>query len=243
MSIPYRIPGGLLFAVLLYAAQTVRAEAPVSLLVRPKVGRVVRLKTVVKVSVPAGAVTITQVQKNTLKTIKPNGDWTEEIAYESSTVSDGKEESSEKEKDLPRFTVTHDRLGKIKEGRKAEASSFISPEVAKLIEMLNAFILSEKPVAPNDTWQTVLENPIITDKPVTIKDIFLGTEKIDGKDAWKIKQTAEVVVDLKGGLMNYEATEWIDPTSGDKLKVEADIKNVPTQAGAMSEQILATPVK
>ena len=136
-------------------------------------------------------------------------------------------------------------LPETREEYKAEeaAGAFMTPEIAKLMASLSTSLLTDRALKTNDTWQTELENPAVKEKKVTVKDTYLGIDKVDGKDYWKVKQTAEAVVDADGSKMTYEFTVWIDPMSGDAFKIDGTVKDVPTQVGPITMQITSTAVK
>ena len=184
-----RVMGGVLLAFALLGSQMARAddEKPVSLLIAPKVGQVTHIKTVIKTNAAGMDLTVTQSQKNTVKELKTNGDVVLEIADEGTVVDVGGQEMEQPP--IPPRSITRDKVGKVKEVKVDEAGQFMAPEVAKIMSGLSLAILTEKAVKTNDTWQNELDNPAIKEKKITIKDTYLGTEKIDGKDCWKIKQS------------------------------------------------------
>lgn len=237
-----RVLGGALLAFTLLASQTVRADdAPVSLLVKPKVGKVTRSKTVIKTSVMGMDIVVNETQKDTIKEVKENGDVVTEIADEGVTVTVGGADMPQPA--APARTITRSKLGIVKVMNVDEAGGFMAPEIAKLMASLSANLLTEKSVKPNDTWETEVENPAVKEKKVKVKSTYLGLEKVDGKDYWKIKQTAEAVVDTDGSKMGYEFTAWINPADGETVKVEGTAKDVPTQIGALTMQITSKAVK
>ena len=239
----HRVLGGALLIGALVGSQIARAddEKAVNLVVTPKAGRVVRTKSVVKTSFMGMELIVNQTQKNTIKEVKANGDIVEETADEGSTLLIGGQEQNQPP--APSYTVTTDKFGKIKVFRVVEAGGFMSPEVSKLMEVLGSFILTDKAVKANDTWQNEMENPAIKEKKITVKDTYLGTEKIDGKDCWKIKQTAEAALDADGAKMSFEAIEWVNAMTGEPVKLEGTVKDVPTQVGALTLKIVSNVVK
>jgi hypothetical protein len=238
-----RVLGGALLAFALIGSQVARAddEKAVSLIVKPKVGRVMRTKGVINTSIMGMDLVANQSQTDTIKEVKDNGDVVTEITDEGSTFTVGGMEQVQPAS--PPYTFTHDKLGKIKEFRKAEDNGFMSPEIAKLMDSLTAFILTDKAVKTNDTWQTELENPAVKEKKITVKDTYLGLDKIEGKEYWKIKQTAEAIVDADGNKVSYEITEWVTPTDGETYKVEGTVKDVPTKAGALTMKMTSKSTK
>lgn len=238
-----RVMAGALLACTLIGSRTAWAddEKPVNLLVTPKAGQVTRTKNVIKTSVMGMDLVINQTQKDTIKAVKDNGDFVTEIADEGSTINIGGMDRDQPA--APSRTVTRDKFGKVKEMQAQDAGGFMAPEVAKLMAELSTSILTDKAVKTNDTWQTELENPAVKTKKVTVKDTYLGLDKVDGKDYWKIKQTAEAIVDDTGSKMTYEITAWINPVDGTAVKVEGTIKDVPTQVGPLTMQISSKAVK
>jgi hypothetical protein len=243
MSQLNRVLGSALLAFALLSGQVARAddEKAVSLLVKPKVGHVVRTRSIVKTSVMGMDLTVTETQKGTIKEVKENGDVVEETVDEGSVVNIGGTDQDQPA--TPPYISTHDKFGKIKVFRKVEANGFMSEDITKLMETVGAFILTDKAVKTNDTWETELDNPAVAGKKVTLKHTFLGVEKIDGKSYWKIKQTAEAAVDTDGAKMSFEATEWLDPMSGDAVKMNAVVKDVPTQVGPLTLNVVSKIIK
>lgn len=236
-----RVLGGALLAVALLAGPRLRAdEMPVSLLVKPKAGRVTFSKTIIKTNVANMDVIVTAAQKETVKEVKDNGDVVIETADQGTTLNVGGQDMDQPA--VPAFAITRDKLGKLKESKEPEGT-FMAPEVSKLMALLSSSLLTEKTVKTNDTWETELENPAVKAKKIKVKDTYLGLEKVDGKDAWKIKQAAEAVVADDGSKMSYEFTEWINPETGESLKREGTVKDVPTQYGALTMQIASKVVK
>ena len=238
-----RVLGGVLLAFALFGSQIAQAddEKPVNLLVTPKAGRVTRTQSVIKTSVMGMDLLITQTQKDTIKEVKDNGDFVTEIADEGSVVNIGGQEQNQPAV-APR-TITRDKFGKVKEVKADDASGFMAPEVSKIMTALSTSILTDKAVKTKDTWQTDLENPAVKEKKITVKDTYLGLDKIDGKDYWKIKQTAEAIVDADGNKLSYDITEWINPADGNTVKIEGTIKDVPTQVGPLTMQITSKAIK
>jgi hypothetical protein len=212
-----RVLGGALLAFALIGGQVARAddEKTVTLLVKPKVGRVMRTKSVINTSVMGMDLVVNQSQKDTIKEVKDNGDVVAEIADEGTTISIGGMDQDQPAG--PPFNYTRDKIGKIKEFKRAEENGFTSPEIAKLMATLSAFILTDKAVKTNDTWQTELDNPAVKEKKITVKDTYLGIDKVDGKEYWKVKQTAEAIVDADGNKVSYEIINTFAKTGGEFL--------------------------
>ncbi|MCW3055644.1 MAG: hypothetical protein JWN14_4814 [Chthonomonadales bacterium] len=238
MSTLHRVLGGTLLAFALARSHVAWAgdEQSISLMITPKVGRTVRMKSVIKTIFLGKELVITRTQKATVTEVKANGDVVEEIVDEGGTMSSAGEE--EKQPAIAPYTVIGDKFGKRKEFRKAPEEGAMKPEISQLIDMFGLFVLTDKTVKPNDTWRSELENPAVPEKKVILKNTYLGIEKLDGKDYWKIKQTGEAIVNAEGGKMISEATEWVNPTTGEPFKIEDTLKDVPTPAGTLTLQIV-----
>ena len=238
-----RVMSGALFAFALLAGPMAHAddEKPVSLIVPPKAGRVTRAKTIIKSNLNGADLLITQTRKDTVKAVKENGDFIVEITDEGTTINFGG--TDQEGPAMPPQTITRDKVNKIKEMKTPDANPYMAPEVSQLMVELATAILTDKPVKAKDTWQTELDNPAVKEKKITVKDTYLGPEKIDGKDYWKIKQTAEAIVDTDGSKMTYEITQWIDPADGSIFKIDGTLKDIPTTSGPLTMQITSTAIK
>ena len=238
-----RVLGGVLLACALLASQTARAddEKAVHLLVTPKVGRVLRTTSIVKISMMGMDVEVHAVEKATIKEVLESGAVITEVVDEG-----GKINTSGQEQNLPvtpAYSTTHDKFGKTTKGKPRDnADDFTTPEITRLMDSITDIVLTDKALKPSDTWQNELENPAVPEKKVLVKDTYFGLEKIDGRDCWKIKQTAEAIMNAAGGKVTYEVTEWIDPTDGRSVKLEGSISSVPTKFGTMSMHISAKSV-
>lgn len=238
-----RAVGGVLFACAFVVGSAANAQndQAVNLIVKPKVGRVIRNRTIVKTSFMGMELVVNESQKNTVKAVKTNGDIVVEIAAESAIIRIGG--MNQVQDPNPPYSIIRERNGRIKEGRKIDMDEFMKIGVAKVNEALGAFILPEKPVKPNDTWETVLNNPAVVDRKITVKGTYLGLEKIDGKEYWKIKQSSEAIVDVDGTKVTYDSTEWVNPDDGETFRLEATAANVPTNAGNLTLKISGEAVK
>ena len=239
-----RVLGGAVLACTLLVGPIARAdeEKPVHLIVKPVVGHVVRTKSIVKIDLMGMEMEAQGVEKSTVTAVQENGDVISEIVDEG-----GKIRSAGAEQDLPitpTYSITHDKFGKtIKSGKKPSEDGFTTPEVNKLMDALTDVVLTDKALKPNDTWQHELENPVIKEKKIVVKDTYLGLEKIAGKSYWKVKESAEAIVDADGAKVTYQVTEWIDPANGDTFQLEGSVSNVPTKAGLMTMHVNAKTIE
>ncbi|HLK55963.1 MAG TPA: hypothetical protein VKU00_05350 [Chthonomonadaceae bacterium] len=234
------------FAFGLLAAQTVRADdSPVLLQHTVKTKDLARYKIVIKAEVPAvGSATLTIIRKDEVKEVKDNGDTSTLVTPEKMTLNLAGDES---DRDTPPpFTLVRTKVGKLLDYKpEKEDESILTTPMWKLFNALSEPLLAAKEVKPNDTWETEFDNPLVDGKKFTLKSVYLGTEKVDGVDLWKIKQTATPVVDKDGGKMPFEQTSWLDPASGQIVKAEATYTDIPTntQFGKVGMSIKVTPVK
>lgn len=230
--------GAFCAAALLAAANVARADdAPVTLAYHVKKGDVAYHKATVTASIMGADVLVTTSTKSTVKDVKDNGDFVVEQTNLGTHVSFGGQEQDQ-DASAP-VTVTRDKRGRLVDYKTDEAAqAFVAPEVQRLIAMLNEVLLPEKPVKQGDSWETVLDNPAAKGKKVTVKDTYLGTEKVNGVDAWKVHQTAEAVVDADGNKMSVDSTIYMNPATGQAMKGEAVAKDVPTlQAGPITMNV------
>ena len=102
----------------------------------------------------------------------------------------------------PAFTITYNKFGKILEFPPIGEGGVLSPETTKIMGALAALVMTNKPVKRNDTWQPDVVNPVVKGEKIPIKDTYLGSEKIEGKDYWKIKQTSEAVAETDGNKIS-----------------------------------------
>jgi hypothetical protein len=235
-----RVLGGAALACAIFVAPAARAadDKPVQLITKPKVGRVLRTKSTIKMTLMGMTLDVHASVKSTVKSVEDNGDVVTEIVDEGGTVTaNGMEQ---KLPPNPTYSETHNRIGKtIQTDKKDSDDGFTAPEVTKLMNSITDIVLTDKDVKPNDTWQNELDNPVVPAQKVLVKDVYLGIDKVDGKDCWTIKQTAEAIVDGTGTKLNYEVTEWIDPMNGNSVQLDGTINNVPTRGGAMTMHIVA----
>ena len=235
--------GGALIALALVSTQAVRADdKAVNLIVKPKVGAVTKYKSTIKATVMGMEINIETSEKMTIKEVKDNGDIT--VLTES---LGGKMSVNGMEQDqppTPPTTITRDKLGKLVDYKSEDQpGSPFSPEVQKLMVSISDTMLTDKDVKEGDTWDTEVDNPASKENKAKIKTTFLGIEKVDGVDCWKVKQSAEAIAGMNAEKMSYDATTWTNPKTGQPQKVEAKIKDVPTQFGPITFDMTMAVVK
>jgi hypothetical protein len=223
---------GTVCALALGALSVARAgDAEVKLARTYKANDPIQYKSVYKISVGGMDVVRTTVVKDTVKEIKPTGD----VVLATETISDQVEIGGAPMDimDDP-ITTTYDKTGKITEFKGVNAGGAIGPEVLNLIAVAHNVLLTDKPVKKDDKWETEVDNPVIKGKKITLKETFLGTEKRDGKDLWKVKQTVEAPTDDAGGKLVSEYTALLDPATGQLVHSEGSMKDVPSQYGQLT---------
>ena len=192
-----------------------------------KVGDVKTYKSTIKTQVMGADVTVMGGSKITIKEVKADGNvTTEHVPLESTVEFNG---SSMPQPAGKPITTTADKFGKMA-GYVAqeEAQSLMAPEVQKLLASISDIITTSKEVKASDSWETELENPTLKGKTFKLKTTYLGTEKVQDVEYWKLEQTAEIVVDDAGAKMNTKFIEWLNPVDGSMFKVKATIKGLPT---------------
>jgi hypothetical protein len=222
---------GLVCVVALGAMQAARADDTTKLVRTYKEGDKARYKQTIKVSVMGMDVVVTTTDKLTVKEVKKTGDVVEVREGEGGTMTlNGADQPSPP---TPAITITFDKSDKLSDYKPSMEGGFFDPGVANLVAVAHHFLLTDKAVKKDDTWETELDNPAVKGKKMTVKDTFLGTEKRDGKDLWKIKQTGEPLVDAAGGKMTFEFTALLDPATGQLVHSEGNVKQIPTQFGSL----------
>jgi hypothetical protein len=110
-------------------------------------------------------------------------------------------------------------------------------------QQLYSVILPTEAVKEKGTWKVELDNPIYAKMKIKGENTYLGLDKVDGVDLWKIKQTATVPTDGEGGAVVFDGTFWLNPANGQMVKMEGTAKDVPTQFGKLSLAISVSQVK
>ncbi len=219
-----------------------RADDAVTLKYTDKVGDKLRQQIVIKASVQGIDAIMTNIQQSLIKEIKDTGDVTLLVTDEGGTLTlmgnDQKQEPS------PDVTIKRDKTGKISSWKPAtDITGALPPEFLQTSAQFNTVILPTTPVKEKDTWKLELDNPMFKAKKIKIENTYVGIEKVDGVDLWKIKQTANVPTDGEGGVAVFEGTFWLNPATGRPAKVEGKAKDVPSQFGKLSFTITITPAK
>jgi hypothetical protein len=214
----------------------VRADDAVTLTRTYKEGTVLKYKTVNKVDANGMDVVLKHGDKITVKEIKPDGQVVTEHATGAGTLTIGGQDQ-EVPAGAP-VTETYDKTGKLATYKADHADeTYMSAPVQNLLEIAAHVILTDKPVKTGDTWQTEVDNPAVKGKKITIKGTYLGIEKKDGVDLWKIKQTLEADTGADGAKLTAEQTSYLDPADGHDVKSTADIKGVPTMYGVLNFKV------
>jgi hypothetical protein len=229
-----RALSGAVAMLVLGALQVARADdAEVKLAHVYKEKDTARYKQVIKTSVAGMDIVLTAINKDTVKEVKQNGEVLVVHENESSKMElNGAEQPGQATASI---NYTFDKTGKLVDYKPGDTGGFFDPGIAQLVAIAHTIALPEKPVKKDDKWEIEVDDPAVKGKKMTIKQAFLGTEKHDGKDLWKIKQTLEAPVDDAGGKTTFELTYLLDPATGQTVHAEGSVKDLPTtQAGAVS---------
>ncbi len=217
-------------------------EAAVSISRTRKAGDVLRIKVTATADVAGTEVTLERTLKTEVKEIKKTG----EIVLAQSDLG-GKVNAGGQEMDIPGSgpaLTTVDKLGRlVKFDRPATDMSILAPEVEQLVLTMQDYLLPEKAVKPGESWEAELPNPLVPDKKVKVKTTFVGMDKLDEMQVWKIKQAMTVIVEALGTKMTSEMLFLADPSSGTPQVVEGTMKGVPTQYGAVDLKLKAVLLK
>jgi len=235
--------GSILLAAALLGAQTARAAGEKMVLARPfKAGVTTTYKATIKANVQGMDIVLEQSQKQTIKTVKDNGNY---VVYSEDLGGTIKLNGTDQEqKPSPPSTETRDKLGKLLDFvHEADPSAIFAPEIQKLMTTISELITTDKEVAEGDSWETMLDNPASKDNKAKVKTTYQGIDKVDGVDLWKFKQTAEAVVNADGSKMVNESTIWINPKDGMMEKIDGKVKDIPTQLGPFDIAIVINRVK
>jgi hypothetical protein len=210
----------------LLAAMPVRADdKPVTLSRTYKKGDVVRIRIETAIDGDGSGVSLKLTSKATVKDVKDNG----QVVIESQDEA-GKLTLNGSDMDIPAgpvTTLTYDKAGKLIDF-KSEEGGVITPETLRQLEIMRTPILPDKQVKAGDSWQSEFDNPAVKGKKFTVKTTFVGAEKTDGADLWKVRQEGSPEIDAAGAKMGFDATYWLDPASGQIVKADVKIKDQPT---------------
>jgi hypothetical protein len=225
---------GTFVALSMVSTQLVRADdKPVTLVLTPKANAVSHHKINLAVSLGGNEVAKVESRSKTeIKEVKKDGSFDVVASSEGGHVT-----SPGGEQDIPPMPVskfTRDKYGKLVEFTPAPGTPEIfEPEIVRLQAMLNGVLFPEKAVKAGDSWETSLDNPTAKGKKFTVKTTYVGMEKVDGVDLWKVKQTAEVTLTGKDDKLITEYTAWLDPATGDEVKADVSLKNLPAKFNGM----------
>jgi len=239
MSVP--VIAGLLGCI---AIGPVRADdSPITLKYTTKVGDSQHQQILVKANVGGVDAVVKQTQKRLTKEVNDAGDVTFLVTDEGGTLTLA---GSDQHQDPgPDVTVKRDKLGKLTDWKPAKDfdNPPMSPEVMRATEQLYTVVLPTMAVKEKDTWKVELDNPVYSKAKIKVENTYLGMEKVDGVDLWKIKQTATVPLDADGGVSAFDGTFWLNPSNGQLVKLEGNVKDVPSQFGKLQLEITVSPVK
>ena len=233
---------GILTSIALAPAIAASADdSPVTLKYTAKSGDSQHQQVVIKVD-SVGAV-LKQTQKRLIKDVSDTGDVTVLVTDEGGTLTVAGSDMPQAAG--PDVTVKRDKLGKLSDWKPAKEfdNPPMAPEVMRATEQLYTVILPSAAVKEKDTWKVELDNPIFAKMKIKVENTYLGIDKVDGVDLWKIKQTATAPTDGDGGVVTFEGTFWLNPANGQMMKLEGTAKDVPTQFGKLSMAITVSPVK
>ncbi len=220
-------------------------DKPITLSRTLKAGQVIRYKAsstfTINMNGSDAEGTVTDTERTTVKEVKDGGDLVLEVVSEGAHITVAGMEIDRPMGDP--VLHTHDKQGKLTKIGAPPEGTITSPEVTHLLAIFNWTIFPEKPVKPGDSWEAEFDNPAVKGKKVTVKTTFVGIEKGDKADLWKIKSVATAESGVDNGKIEHENVSWIDPAQGVAVKYETTQKNVPTMYGLFTSTRKAELVK
>ena len=219
-----RVPLGII-ALALLATSVFADEKPVTLSRTFKKDAVVRMNIETAIDADGTPVQVKLSTKSTVKAVKDNG----QIVIETQDEA-GKITLNGSDMDIPGggiTTLTIDKAGKLVDF-KAAVGGILTPEILRLLETMRMPILSDKEVKTGDSWKSEFDNAAVKGKKFTVTTTFGGVDKVEGADMWKLKQEGAPDTDASGAKMGFDATYWLDTTSGQIVKADIKIKGQPT---------------
>ncbi|MEP6754638.1 MAG: hypothetical protein ABJA67_03980 [Chthonomonadales bacterium] len=233
------------FALVAFAASAlashVRADdKPVSFLRTYKEGTVTTFKVVINASVMGMDIVVKTGQKVTVKSVKKDGTAVFDIAPQATVITVGGNDMDQ-EAAKP-VSETRDKYNKLVEYKSDQPDGFMAPEIRKLILSGSEVIFSEKAVKPGDSWETELDNPALPAKKFKVKTTYVGSDKLEGAEVLKLKQTFTTETSKEGDKVTVEATFLLDATTFETLQVDGTSKDLPTQIGPLTMTMKTTKV-
>lgn len=207
-------------------------DKPVAVAYSIKTGDANRYRMTMTITASGTNVVVEQNRKDTVTEIKPNGDTVTRIADLGGKVTvNGTEQEMEP---APGITMTMNKYGRVLSYKLDEdTQQYFTPQTMFLVVASGHPILSDKPVKPGESWTTQMDDPLVKGKTITIKSTFVGIERVDGADAWRVKQTMDAPTQDSGADMTTSVDALLDPSTGRLIKADEMYKSVPTTNGAV----------
>ncbi len=235
---------GILASIALASVVAKADDTPVMLKYSAKTGDSQHQQTVIKTNVAGMDIVVKQLSKRLVKDVNDAGDVTSLVVDEGVTYTlAGNDQHQDPGPDI---TVKRDKLGKLTDWKPAKDfdNPPIPPEVMRTSEQLYTVVLPTDAVKEKDTWKSEIDNPIYAKMKIKVTGTYLGIEKVDGVDLWKIKQTASVPLDADGNVTTFDGTFWLNPVNGQVVKLDGNVKDMPTaQVGKVTLQVSVSQVK
>ncbi|MCC6730331.1 MAG: hypothetical protein IT208_13420 [Chthonomonadales bacterium] len=230
-------------ALLMAAAPSVCADdAPLTLARVYKPGTTYRYRIDAAAIVMGSDVVVERTIKLTVKEMKPNGDAVLLHTDEGGKVNVGGQEQ-ETGAGGP-VTMIKDKLGRVvKLTHDASDLSFMPPEAEHLLAIASEWLPPSKAVRAGDAWRSEIDNPAVKGRKLVVKTTLVGAEKVQGADAYRIRQAVDADTDEQGGKMRSEFTMLVDPTTGAELAMEGKVKGLPTQYGPLDMSVKLRALK
>jgi hypothetical protein len=204
----------LLAVVAAFPALTAPSVDAVDLVWKPKTDQKTEYVITMDATAPDHTLKASVEMVMKIQKVNADGSYEYETTYsKNKVVADGTEHESPAPK--PRV-VKHDARGK-----RIRAAG--EPEEPKTLMTMADFESPEKPVNVGDTWSRNLDADANTGRPAfKITSTFVGPEKFQGVDTWKVKVTA---VQKGDSPQTVEAVYYLATEDGAMVRAEVDTED------------------
>lgn len=204
-----------------------------------KADDIMQLNTSIKLKIQGADVVITSTSKQVVKEVRKGGSVVLVETDDGGKITVGGQDMP-KPPDPP-TTITLDQYGKLLDYKTGDTVQGLTLDINRLISATSDVQFPKKAVKAGDSWETIVDNPVIKEKKITVKTTFVGVEKLDGEDVWKLTQSFAAVVKADASKLNADFTYWLNPKDGQMKKVSGKATGIPTDtAGLVDAEITQT---
>lgn len=220
------------WGVMGYASQAQdTGSQPVTLAYKFEKGVSITTKMVAHVLDPSGQsqVTLSSTAQRMVKEVKPDGSVVLAVTPGMTTIDFGS--GPQPGPAQPPFTITFDKFGRfiaMDRGKNDDMGGGVVPEALGLLEASIHVVLPDHPVKSGDTWQTLMDDPLVKDKKAQMKNTFDGTIVYHGQSCWKVEQSLQAPIDADGNMLTVKTVAYLDPKDGTAVYTKQEVRNIPT---------------